>query len=172
MCKSIVWNDNLQKVIRKNNLKKWHRTTTWKEKIGNNTLQKKMYPEQKFVKKSCFEQQYAKMLSGTAICKRKFSGTTITPSKLCKFCFIFPEQGPRIVGPWRTRRMKKEKEENILRRKIFFWGWEENGGIFGAGNYFWRRRRIEKQTSYLSFFIHTDFLRTDFSPHRFGTKTA
>ena len=86
---------------------------------------KKMYPEQKPVKKSCFEQQYAKMLSGTAICKRKFSGTTITPSKLCKFCFIFPEQGPRILGPWRTRSMEKEKEENIWRRKIFLCRGEE-----------------------------------------------
>ena len=28
------------------------------------------------------------------------------------------------------------------------------------------------QTSDLSFFLHRDFLRTDFSPHRFGTKTA
>ena len=29
-----------------------------------------------------------------------------------------------------------------------------------------------QQTSYLSFFLHTYFLRTDFSPHRFGTKTV
>ncbi len=28
------------------------------------------------------------------------------------------------------------------------------------------------QTSYLSFFLHTDFLHTDFSPHKFRTKTA
>ena len=28
------------------------------------------------------------------------------------------------------------------------------------------------QTSYLSFFLHTDFLHADFSPHKFGTKKA
>ena len=35
------------------------------------------------------------------------------------------------------------------------------------GNKIW-----DAQASYLSFFLHTDFLRTDFSLHRFGTKTA
>ena len=29
-----------------------------------------------------------------------------------------------------------------------------------------------EQTSYLSFFLHTVVLQTDFSPHKFRTKTA
>ena len=31
---------------------------------------------------------------------------------------------------------------------------------------------VSIQTSYLSFFLHRDFLHTDFSPHKFRTKAA
>ena len=69
---------------------------------------------------------------------------------------------------WRRKRRKIFGEE-----KYFFEDEKKMGGGYLEQEItFWRMRRIEKQTSYFSFFLHTDFLRTDFSPHRFGTKTA
>ena len=36
----------------------------------------------------------------------------------------------------------------------------------------WNENYMQMQTSYLSFFLHRDFLHTDYSPHKFRTKTA
>ena len=66
------------------------------------------------------------------------------------------------------------QEDSILYSILWF----GKLGVFGTspGKAFKGTHRINfsvtRPTSYLSFFLHTDFLRTDFSQHRFGTKTA
>ena len=139
MCKSIVWNDNLQKVIRKKNLKKWHRTTTWKEKIGNNTLQKKCIRNKNLWKKVVLNSNMQKCYLARLFVKESFQEQQLHQVSYANSALFSQNKDPEfwVLGGqevWRRKRRKIFGEE-----KYFFEDEKKMGGYleqeitFGGG---------------------------------------